>query len=73
VIGSNWRSVEQLNAYAKNRDRAHLPGWAAFNREGDERDSCIGSKGIGGGENGPGVVLLRKVGRPNFEGPGYVN
>lgn len=27
-----WRSVEQLNAYAKNRDRAHLPAWAAFNR-----------------------------------------
>ena len=27
-----WRSIEQLNAYAKNRDRAHLPAWAAFNR-----------------------------------------
>jgi hypothetical protein len=27
-----WRSVEQLNAYAKSRDRVHLPAWAAFNR-----------------------------------------
>jgi hypothetical protein len=27
-----WRSVEHLNAYAKNRDRSHLPAWAAFNR-----------------------------------------
>ena len=26
-----WRSVEDLNAYAKNRDRAHLPAWKAFN------------------------------------------
>jgi hypothetical protein len=27
-----WRSVEHLNAYAKDRNRAHLPAWAAFNR-----------------------------------------
>lgn len=27
-----WRSFEDLVAYAKNRDRAHLPAWAAFNR-----------------------------------------
>jgi hypothetical protein len=27
-----WRSLEQLYAYAKNRDNAHLPAWAAFNR-----------------------------------------
>jgi hypothetical protein len=27
-----WRSVDHLNAYAKNRDRAHLPAWAEFNR-----------------------------------------
>ena len=27
-----WRSVEQLNAYAKSRNNAHLPAWAAFNR-----------------------------------------
>ena len=27
-----WRSVEDLQAYAKSRDQAHLPAWAAFNR-----------------------------------------
>jgi Domain of unknown function (DUF4188) len=27
-----WRSFEHLQAYAKNRDRIHLPAWAAFNR-----------------------------------------
>lgn len=27
-----WRSVDHLNAYAKSRDSAHLPAWAAFNR-----------------------------------------
>ena len=27
-----WRSFEALEAYAKARDRAHLPAWAAFNR-----------------------------------------
>ena len=27
-----WRSFEHLEAYAKARDRAHLPAWAAFNR-----------------------------------------
>lgn len=27
-----WRSVDQLNAYAKSRTNAHLPAWAAFNR-----------------------------------------
>src|SRR5258708_31049951 len=27
-----WKSVEHLQAYAKNRDRAHLPAWTAFNR-----------------------------------------
>ncbi len=27
-----WRSVEDLNAYAKNRDNKHLPAWAAFNK-----------------------------------------
>ncbi|MGA3204669.1 MAG: DUF4188 domain-containing protein [Bryobacteraceae bacterium] len=27
-----WRSVEALNAFAKNRDHSHLPAWAAFNR-----------------------------------------
>ncbi len=27
-----WRSKEQLLAYAKNRDAAHLPAWHAFYR-----------------------------------------
>ena len=27
-----WRSFEQLEAYAKARDRAHLPYWAMFNK-----------------------------------------
>ena len=32
IVLQYWRSVEQLNAYAKSRDNAHLPAWAAFNR-----------------------------------------
>src|SRR5580692_6139060 len=32
ILLQYWRSVEDLNAYAKNRDLAHLPAWAAFNR-----------------------------------------
>jgi len=28
-----WRSIEQLLAYATNRDAEHLPAWRAFNRE----------------------------------------
>ena len=27
-----WRTFEQLEAYAKAREGAHLPAWAAFNR-----------------------------------------
>ena len=27
-----WRSMEQLLAYAKNKDAQHLPAWRAFNR-----------------------------------------
>ena len=27
-----WRSMDQLMAYAKNKDAEHLPAWAAFNR-----------------------------------------
>lgn len=33
-----WRSFEQLTTYAANRNAAHLPAWAAFNR-------TIGSNG----------------------------
>jgi hypothetical protein len=32
IVLQYWRSVEDLQAYAKNRDRAHLPAWAAFNK-----------------------------------------
>ncbi|HEV1286245.1 MAG TPA: DUF4188 domain-containing protein [Bryobacteraceae bacterium] len=32
IVLQYWRSVEHLNSYAKSRDRAHLPAWAAFNR-----------------------------------------
>ena len=31
IVLQYWRSVEQLNAYAKSRDNAHLPAWKAFN------------------------------------------
>jgi hypothetical protein len=27
-----WNSYEQLEAYARMKDRAHLPAWAEFNR-----------------------------------------
>jgi hypothetical protein len=27
-----WRSLDQLLAYAKNRDAQHLPAWRAFNQ-----------------------------------------
>jgi hypothetical protein len=37
-----WRSAEQLYAYAKNRDAAHLPAWRAFNRAvGSSGDVCV--------------------------------
>jgi hypothetical protein len=32
IVLQYWRSVADLQAYAKNRDRAHLPAWAAFNK-----------------------------------------
>jgi hypothetical protein len=32
IVLQYWRSIEDLYAYAKNRDRAHLPAWSAFNR-----------------------------------------
>lgn len=32
IMVQYWRSVEQLMAYAKDRDSAHLPAWRAFNR-----------------------------------------
>jgi len=42
VIGVQyWRSMEQLLAYAKDRQSQHLPAWAAFNK-------AIGSDGTVG-------------------------
>jgi hypothetical protein len=32
IVLQYWRSLDHLYAYAKNRDLAHLPAWAAFNR-----------------------------------------
>ena len=32
IMVTYWRSSEALMAYAKNRDRAHLPAWRAFNK-----------------------------------------
>ncbi len=32
VMVSYWKSTEQLLAYAKARDSAHLPAWRAFNK-----------------------------------------
>ena len=32
ILVQYWRSMEQLLAYAKNREALHLPAWQAFNR-----------------------------------------
>jgi len=32
IMVQYWRSMEQLLAYAKNKDAQHLPAWQAFNR-----------------------------------------
>ena len=32
IMVQYWRSMEQLLAYAKNRDAEHLPAWRAFNK-----------------------------------------
>lgn len=32
ILVQYWRSMEQLLAYAKNRQSQHLPAWAAFNK-----------------------------------------
>ena len=32
IVLQYWRSMEQLIAYAKNKEAAHLPAWQAFNR-----------------------------------------
>lgn len=37
-----WRSFEHLEAYAKSRDHAHLPAWAAFNRRIRQSRGAVG-------------------------------
>jgi hypothetical protein len=32
IMVQYWRSFEDLERYAKARDRSHLPAWSAFNR-----------------------------------------
>jgi hypothetical protein len=32
IMSQYWRSMDQLMAYAKKRDAAHLPAWRAFNK-----------------------------------------
>jgi hypothetical protein len=32
IVVQYWRSMQQLLAYAKNRETAHLPAWQAFNK-----------------------------------------
>lgn len=32
VVTQYWRSFEDLEAYAKDKNRAHLPSWQAFNQ-----------------------------------------
>lgn len=32
ILVQYWRSMDQLTAYARNRDAEHLPAWRAFNR-----------------------------------------
>ncbi|MGB9150540.1 MAG: DUF4188 domain-containing protein [Burkholderiales bacterium] len=32
IIVQYWRSMEQLLAYAKNKNAEHLPAWQAFNK-----------------------------------------
>lgn len=37
-----WRSVEDLYAYARNRDAEHLPAWRAFNLAARRRPGAVG-------------------------------
>ncbi|MBC8733550.1 DUF4188 domain-containing protein [Paraburkholderia sp. UCT2] len=32
IMVQYWRSIDQLLAYAKNRESEHLPAWQAFNK-----------------------------------------
>lgn len=42
IIVQYWRSFEQLERYARSREHAHLPAWAAFNRRVRGSDRAVG-------------------------------
>lgn len=42
VMVQYWRSFEHLEAYARNREHAHLPAWAAFNRQVRSSKGAVG-------------------------------
>ncbi len=37
-----WRSLDHLVAYSRQKDRAHLPAWRAFNKLMSSEDSDVG-------------------------------
>lgn len=37
-----WRSVEDLHAYAHDREASHLPAWKAFNRAARQHPDAVG-------------------------------
>lgn len=41
ILVQYWRSMEQLQAYAKSREHQHLPAWRAFN-EAIGTDGSVG-------------------------------
>jgi hypothetical protein len=42
IMVQYWRSFEQLEHYARSRDHAHLPAWAAFNRQVRSSNGAVG-------------------------------
>ncbi len=42
VLVQYWRSTEQLYAYAGDREAAHRPAWAAFNRRARKVPGAVG-------------------------------
>ena len=44
IMVQYWRSIEQLLAYSRNKDAAHLPAWRDFNRAAGRDGSGIASR-----------------------------
>lgn len=42
VIIQYWRSYEHLECYARNRDKAHVPAWVAFNKSVANANGDVG-------------------------------